>query len=218
LRRLGLALAGEQGDAEHLRRVLAERVGLALLAKQRDALLRLRAVQARFFVRAVQQHRFGGKPGPELLALGGDFLKRATHHGWLSERGFRGSEAELSTMFTLRWLELTRLRSEPTLKPTLAELRRYHRFLLLYPERGPGKQASARERAELRLRYVEGLARHDHEYPSGLARGSLLAQLGAGPQSAEALGGYLARPSGTEWALRARNYLLHVAAGGAQAP
>jgi hypothetical protein len=37
VRRLGLALAGEQGDVPHLRRVLGERVGLALAAKQQDA-------------------------------------------------------------------------------------------------------------------------------------------------------------------------------------
>jgi len=213
LRRLGVALSGEHGDAEHLRRVLGERVGLALAAKQRNALVRLRAVQTRLFVRAVQDHHFGAKLDRELAALGGDFVKRATHHGWLTARGWCGSEDELRTLFSMRWLELTRLRSEPELRPTLAEWRRYHRFLLLYPERGPGADPPRRERAEMRLRYVESLARHDRDYPAGLARGSLLGELGANPQSAEALSGYLARPTGSAWTLRARNYLLSVAAG-----
>jgi|SoiMethySBSTD1v2_1073268.scaffolds.fasta_scaffold2590516_2 hypothetical protein len=118
----------------------------------------------------------------------------------------------------MRWIELTHLRSEPALKPSLGELRRYHRFLLLYPERGPGQDSPERERAQLRLRYVEALARQDRDYSAGLARGSLLAELGAAPESAQALGGYLARPAGAEWALRARNYLLHVAAGRGEAP
>lgn len=218
LRRLGLVLSGERGDAEHLRRVLGERVGLALAAKQGDALLRLRAIQTRLFVRAVQQYRVGAKLERELAALGGDFLKRATHHGWLTAQGWCGSEDELRTLFAMRWLELTRLRSEPHLGPSLAEWRRYHRFLLLYPERGPGLDPPERERAQMRLRYVEALARQDRDYPAALARGSLLADLGDGQHGAAALSGHLARSSGSEWALRARNYLLYAAAGRSAEP
>jgi hypothetical protein len=218
LRRLGLVLSGEPGDAEHLRRVLGERVGLALAAKQRQALVRLCAVQTRLFVRAVEQHRYGATLDKELAALGGDFVKRATHHGWFTERGWYGSEDELRTLFTMRWLELTRLRSEPELRPTLAEWRRYYRFLMLYPERGPGADPPQRERAQMRLRYVEALARHDRDYPAGLARGSLLGELGDRPQSAEVLSQYLARSTGSEWALRGRNYLLHAAAGYSDEP
>jgi hypothetical protein len=140
-------------------------------------------------------------------------VKRATHNGWLSERGFRGSDAELRTLFAMRWLELTRLRSEPALRSSLAELRRYHRFLLLYPERGSDQVTPELERARRRLRYVESLAHQDHEYPAALARGTLLAELGAGPQSVEVLSAYLARPSGTAWPLRAKNYLLYAARG-----
>jgi hypothetical protein len=213
LRRLGRVQSGEPGDAEHLRRVLSERVGLALGAKQHEALARLRAVQTRLFARAVEQHRYGAKLDKELAALGGDFVRRAMHHGWLTEKGWCGSQDELRTMFTMRWLELTRLRGEPQLRPSLAEWRRYYRFLLLYPERGPGQDPPQRERAQLRLRYVEALARHDRDYPAGLARGSLLGELGDRPQSAEALSSYLARSSGSAWALRGRNYLLYAAAG-----
>jgi hypothetical protein len=218
LRRLGLVLSGEPGDAEHLGRVLGERVSLALAAKQGQPLARLRAVQTRLFVRAVQQYRYGEKLDKELAALGGDFVKRATHHGWLTTGGWCGSEDELRTMFTMRWLELTRLRNQPELRPTLAEWRRYYRFVLLYPERGPGKDPPQRERALMRLRYVDALARHDRDYPAGLARGSLLGELGDRPQSADALTRYLARSTGSEWALRARNYLLHVAAGRSAEP
>src|SRR5947207_11371971 len=53
VRRFGVALAGGGGDAEFLNRLIAERVQAALAAGQVEALQRLRAVQARLFVRAV---------------------------------------------------------------------------------------------------------------------------------------------------------------------
>ena len=213
VRRLGAALAGGAGDPEHLNRLIGERVVAALAAGQIEALVRLRAVQARLFVEAVRAHVPGTAASAELLALGGDFVVRATHNGWLLPDGCVASDGELETLFTRRWAELTGLRDEPHFKPTLGELRRYFRFLLLHPEKREKSDAPERERALARLRYVETLARHDTEYPLALARGSLLAELGAMPESARALGGYLARPSSLEWSLRARNYLLFVASG-----
>jgi hypothetical protein len=85
--------------------------------------------------------------------------------------------------------------------------------LLLYPERGPGNDSAIRERANIRLRYVEALARRDTEYPVGLARGSLLGELGMMEESTQALSQQLARPLSGEWNLRARNYLLFAASG-----
>jgi hypothetical protein len=213
LRRLGLVLSGRPGDAEHVSRVLAERVELALAAQQQSALLRLRAVQARLFVRAVRSHVVGTEPSQELHALGGEFVGRAAKNGWLGADGFVGSEDELRALFVMRWSQLTRLREDPALSPSLAELRRYYRFLLLYPEHTPGRDALAVERAQLRLRYAGALARHDRDYPLDLARGCLFAQIGSGPESAQAFGGYLAGSSAGEWKVRARNHLLHAAQG-----
>jgi hypothetical protein len=213
VRRLGLALSGGVGDEEHLNRLIGERVQAALTAKQVDALLRLRAVQARLFVKAVRGHAWTGPISDDLAALGGDFVVRATRNEWLSAEGCLASDDELETLFTRRWAEMTALRELPQFRPTLGELRRYFRFLLLYPERSRNAEASARERASQRLRYVEALARHDTEYPIGLARGSLLGELGMMPESARALGEHLARPSSSEWNLRARNYLLFAASG-----
>ncbi|HYJ09512.1 MAG TPA: hypothetical protein VEX18_10895 [Polyangiaceae bacterium] len=102
LRRLGLVLAGGSGDVAHLSRVLAERIELALSAKQQSALLRLRAVQSRMFVRGVQSHVAGSVPSRELQALGGDFVRRATSNGWLGADGFVGSEDELRALFVMR--------------------------------------------------------------------------------------------------------------------
>ena len=218
VRRLGLVLSGRPGDVEHLRRVLNERVQLALAAKQQAPLARLRAVQVRLFLSAVAAHVPGSKPSDELAALGGDFTSRATSNGWLGPRGFTGSEDELCTLFVMRWSQLTRLRDEPELKPSLAELRRYYRFLLLYPERGQGLDAPSIERAELRLRYVAALARQDGEYPAALARGSLLAQLGRAPEAVQALSGHLAQTGVAEWKLRARNQLLYAADGRSEEP
>jgi hypothetical protein len=207
IRRLGSALANA-GDAEHQSRVLAERVSAALHAGQIERLAELRAVQARLFVRAVRAQDFGRPVSPELAALGGDFAARALKSGWASAAGCVASDDELRTLFALRWVELTGLRERPGFKPSLAELRRYYRFLLLYPE-GAG-QGAARDRAAARLRYVAALARRDPDYPTDLARGTLLGTLGLDEQSSEALGAHLTRPAGSEWTLRARNYLLAV--------
>jgi nucleotide-binding universal stress UspA family protein len=213
VRRLGVALAGGVGDPEHLDRLIGERVHAALAAGQVDALLRLRAVQARMFVLAVRQHGWRGQASSELQALGGDFPVRAVRNGWAGPDGCVASDDELQTLFTRRWTEMTRLRDDAHFKPTLGELRRYFRFLLLYPERSAGAEPPARARASLRLRYVEALARRDTEYPVALARGSLLGELSLMPQSAQALSLHLARPGSAQWNLRARNYLLFAADG-----
>jgi hypothetical protein len=170
-------------------------------------------VQARLFLRAVREHSFQGKASDELAALGGDFVERAAHNGWIVSSAWRGSEGELQALFVMRWLELTRLRGQPELRPSLPQLRRYYRFLLLYPERGRGVDPPRIERAQLRLRYVEALAQRDRDYPADLARGSLLGELGMTSPSAQALTAHLARGTGAEWTLRARNYLLHAARG-----
>jgi hypothetical protein len=213
LRRLGAAVASGQGDAEHLHRLIEERVQAALAAQQLPALARLRAVQARLFVKAVRRHAWGTAPARELAELGGDFVARATRNEWAGPHGCIASDDELTALFTLRWAELTHLRELPGFKPTLGELRRYYRFLLLFPERGKEDEKPARQRVGMRLRYVEALARRDTEYPILLARGSLLAELGMMPDSARALGQHLAKPR-AEWNLRARNYLLFAAESG----
>jgi hypothetical protein len=213
VRRLGVALAGGAGDRDHLNRLIGERVPAALAAGQGDALLRLRAVQARLFVRALREHDWRGPPSSELAALGGDFTARALRNGWVDRGGCVASDDELTTLFAVRWTELVRLRDDARFKPSLGELRRYFRFLLLYPERGTSSEPRPRQRAALRLRYVEALARRDTEYRLDLARGSLLGELSMMPESAQALSQHLARPSSDEWSLRARNYLLFAANG-----
>jgi hypothetical protein len=212
LRRLGAALSSAEGDTAFLSRLIAERVQAALAAGQIEALQRLRAVQARLFVRAVREYSWRGPAPSELAALGGDFVKRATKNGWAGPDGCVASDDELTALFARRWAELTRLREDPHFKPTLGELRRYYRFLLLYPERSGGEMP-VRERASMRLRYVDALGRRDTEYRVGLARGSLLGELGMMQESAQTLGQHLAGPGSFEWNLRARNYLLFAASG-----
>lgn len=212
VRRLGVALASGTGDIDHLQRTIAERLRLAIAAEQVEPLLRLRAVQSRLFVRAVRAHVWGSKASPELAALGGDFVERGTRNGWLTASGCIASDDELQTLFVRRWTEVTGLRDEPRFKATLGEIRRYYRFLLLHPERSQQSDLPLeQERASRRLRYVEALSHYDTEYPLGLARGSLLGELGRMPESASALSDYLGRSSGKEWNLRARNYLLYAA-------
>ena len=211
VRRLGSALARGNGSAEHESRVLRERTELALRAGQTEPLVQLRALQARLFVRAVRSHSFDGPPGSELSSLGGDFAARAVRSGWAGPDGCIASDDELTTLFALRWLELTQLRGVSQLKPSLGDLRRYYRFLLLHPEGAFGTDGT-RQRALSRLRYVAALEKRDPEYPADLARGALLGALGMAEPSAQALSNHLGQATGSVWTLRARNYLLAVAA------
>lgn len=212
VRRLGVALSGGVGEPEHLNRLLAERVQAALAAGQVDALLRLRAVQEQLFVRAVRAHLGAHPLHPELAALGGDFATRAERNGWLKEGRCLATDSELETLFARRWVELTRLREHASFRPTLGELRRFYRFLLLNPEMGTETQPSREvERALARLRYVEALGKRDTEYPLAFARGTLLGQLGQLPESAQSLSQHLSRPSGASYNLRARNQLIDAA-------
>jgi hypothetical protein len=181
-------------------------VQAALRAGQSAQLLRLRALQARLFVRSVRAQDWKSAPSDELKALGGDFAERAQKSGWVDRGNCVASDDELATLFSLRWLELTGLRDVPPFKPALGELRRYYRFLLLYPEQTKAPLPLAGRR----LRYAEALAKYDGEYPIALVRGSLQAELGRLESGAAQLSGYLGQNDGAGWQLRARNYLLYV--------
>ena len=122
VRRLGTALASGTGDTDHLTRLLAERVQIALKAGQLEALVRLQAVQTRLFVRAVRDFSWQGAAPPELAALGGEFVSLAKRSGWVERAGCIASDDELATLFRRRWAELTRLRSLAPFKPTLGDL------------------------------------------------------------------------------------------------
>lgn len=213
VRRLGVALSGGDGDLEHLNRLMVERVQLAMNADQAEALLRLRAVQTRLFVRAVRAQNWSAPSSSDLNALGGDFAVRARRSGWVTGERCLATDDELETLFARRWGELTHLRDHPRFKASLGELRRYYRFLLLHPERGTESGDEAITLAATRLRYVEALAKRDTEYPLQLARGSLLAELGRMPESAQALSDYLSHQAAASFNLRARNYLLYAAQG-----
>jgi hypothetical protein len=209
VRRWGAALSSGVGDPEQLNRLTRERVDAALRAGQREALQQLRAVQARMFVRAVRDYSWSGPVTVELRELGGDFAERARKSAWVAHSRCIATDDELATLFGMRWLELTRLRDDASLRPTLGEWRRYYRFLLLYPEQGD----SAVER---RLRYAEALAKRDGEYPIDLVRGALLLQLSRNQESARELSAHLGQGRGAEWQLRARNYLLSAARDAAE--
>lgn len=211
VRRFGTSSFEGTADADFFARLFGERVRQALAAGQAEALLELRAFQARLFVRAVRAHVWGTPAEPELIALGGDFVARASANAWVARGKCLATDAELSALFVRRWSELTRLQNEPRFSLTLGELRRYYRFLMLHPERHTAGDGGARERAEMRLRYAEALARRDTEYPIELARGSLLAQLGSVRASAQALNRHLSGAGRPFWNLRARNYLLFAA-------
>jgi hypothetical protein len=207
VRRWGAALSSGVGDVEYLRRLTQERVQAALQAGHLLPLQRLRAVQARLFVRAVRDYAGGANEPLELRELGGDFARRARDNGWLDGGRCVATDDELASLFGVRWLELTHLREHPQLKPTLGELRRYYRFLLLHPERAQGGPEALAAR---RLSYVDALAKVDGEFPAAFARGALLGQMGETQASAAQLSAYLGQTT-SELRLLARNYLLFAA-------
>lgn len=209
VRKLGLT-AAERGDVARALSVLRERVRLAIAAGQRARLAELRALQASMFIRATRAQK-----RDELRALAGEFFERAQASGWFEGGSFRGAEAELRSLFVVRWNELTGLSRAPELAATLVELRLYYRFLLLYPEQTTAQRPDASALAEKRLAYAQALGKNDPEYPLELTRGVLLARIGRNEAAAGALRRHLA--GSREWALRARNHLLSVAQSAAGA-
>ncbi len=185
---------------------------VAALARQRfgDApLLTLRAVQTLFFQRALSHWEATGEQNADLRELGGEFLSHAEESGWIrAPHELVLSESERTTLFHMRWDELTGLRDTLPLSPTLDDWRAYYRLLIEHPEGSLGQGGDERrDRVRLRLGYVDALSKHDPDYPADLARGVLLYQLGMYPDSAQALRAHLLRHSDGPWTLRAQNYL-----------
>ena len=71
-------------DTLHDREDLRERFRAAVEKGQAPLLLRLRAVQTQFFLRALADFERGGKPSADLQELGADFVARAKENGWFA--------------------------------------------------------------------------------------------------------------------------------------
>jgi|RhiMethySRZTD1v2_1073278.scaffolds.fasta_scaffold02874_3 hypothetical protein len=168
-----------------------------------EALLRLRAAQARFFCRALERWQSSGKVDSDLTELGGSFLAKAERVGWLrGERELVLDEEERALLFRVRWGELTGLGRTHPFRATLNEWRIYYRFLIENPD-AVGEAA----RGTARLGYVQVLGRLDPDFPASLAHGVVAYQLGHFPDAARAFQAHLQAHPGGPWRLRAQNYL-----------
>lgn len=205
VRRYGATTAVQRDGSGELA-TLRDAVPRAVQSAGTEALLRLRAIQTRLFTDALSAWSLGGAPSDDLTELGGDFLVRAAHNGWIgTNRRVVATPDERAVLFRLRWTELLGLRERSPFRPSLDDWRSYYRFLIQHPEAGATSDAVADARR--RLGYVEALARRDSTYLADLARGALYFRVGDYSAAAQSLRSHLdAHPDGA-WALRARNYL-----------
>jgi hypothetical protein len=200
-------------DTTHTLEDIRTRVRVVLEANQTPLLLRLRAVQTRYFLTALSQFERDKKVRAELDELGGDFLAHARENGWLDARGeLLPDEATVRVLFRLYWADLIGRRSVFPFAPSLNEWRIYYRFLLQHPERGAGHTVTPAPSAEAttaRLRLAVALGAKDPDYPTDMARGLLLFQLGETEAAAIAYRRQLGKHEGGPYALLARNYLIY---------
>jgi hypothetical protein len=164
-------------------------------------ILRLRAVQAYLFVKALDRWEKTGRPDTDLIELGGDFTKQAGTQGYVRQGRLLASREERLAMFLLRWTDWAGLRDTPEFRvPRALELSTL-RFRVMHPEREGGDSTS-------RLGVVERIAALTPEYPVDLAQGIVLVQGGNWAGAVQAFERQLrAHPDGP-WALWARNYIL----------
>ncbi|HWZ89408.1 MAG TPA: hypothetical protein VNW92_11180 [Polyangiaceae bacterium] len=211
LRHFGRSSA-KGADTSHDLEDIRARVQVVLGAKQTPLLLRLRAVQTQYFFRELRRFARDGKSNAELKELGGDFLEHARKSGWLDSAGqLLSDETTLRVLFRLRWADLIGKRTIYPFSLSLNEWRIYYRFLLQHPE-GDGVRSDAQDDA-VRLRIATALGRKDPEFPTEMAQGYLLYQLGNLDAAAVAYRRQLSKHPGGPYALLARNYLIYTLQG-----
>jgi hypothetical protein len=200
-------------DTTHDEDDIRARVKVALDAQQTPLLMRLRAVQTEYFLKALRQFERDGKPSLELDELSGDLLSRARKMGWLDGTSqLVMDDATVRVLFHLRWADLIGKRAVFPFALSLNEWRIYYRFLLQHPERDAA-EASAATEAQMQLRVVAALSKKDSAYPIDVAQGYLFSQLGAPEAAATAYRRFLGTHSGGPYVLLARNYLIYALQG-----
>lgn len=205
VRRFGALPKNQPEHLSTLARQLREQVAEARRRHGAEPLLGLRALQAELFVRAVREQAPNGDGAGARAAreLGGELASPAAHAFWYDAHGFRGSDAELATLFRMRWNELAGVTRVQPFAPTLNEWRVYYRFRLRYPERSPsGHGASTALTNDL-----AALGELDPDYPIDLARGVALYWQGEYAAAAAAFAAQLQLHPDGPWTLRARNHL-----------
>lgn len=202
-------------DTEHDRDDLRERLANVVAKGQSALLLDLRAVQTQYFLAALSQFERERTPNRDLQELGADFLSHAQRNQWFGRDGrFLADEATRRVLFQLHWANLIEKRAVFPFAPTLNEWRLYYRFLLRHPEGalGSGREDESSANAA-RVRVVNALSRKDPDYPALFAKGYLFDRLGDAEAAAASYRAHLGQHESGEYALLARNYLLHTLQG-----
>ncbi len=203
-------------------------LGPLLLAKNDDVLLSLRASQLEGFLAEMHAFESKGTSSPELEALGGAFVRRATDVGWCHGAACAMDDDVLRVMFKLAWDTLVRVDRLSAFEPTLDEERVLYAFYLRHPHvpesvrkrideaavaaRTPKAchalaEGGALAAEEWRWEKVRRIAQVDPEYPGAYAIGVTQFRRKNYPAAAESFRDWLdAHPDGA-WTLRARSFL-----------
>jgi hypothetical protein len=211
VRRFGALPRNQPQHLSTLAGQLREQIAEARALHGSEPLLALRALQTELFIEAVRAQAPRTDAGAA-RELGGELASRDAHPTWYDERGFRGSDAELATLFRMRWNELIGVAREQPFLVTLNEWRVYYRFKLARSERGPRADGDGSSL----LRDLNALGSLDPDYPLELARGVALYWHGAFDEAAAAFAAHLRLHPDGPWTLRARNHLA--ACGAALSP
>jgi hypothetical protein len=202
-------------DTAHDLEDLRERTKVVVAQGLSPLLLGLRAVQTRYFLRALAQFERERRSNTELEELGGDFLLHARQNHWFDAEGrFLADEATRRVLFQLHWVDLLEKRGVFPFAPTLEDWRLYYRFLLVHPEHDGSPEANPAGADDVaRVRVVNALSRKDPDYPAFFAKGYLFDRLGDTEAAAMAYRAHLGQHEAGPYALLARNYLIHALRG-----
>lgn len=195
-------------------------------------LLKLRALQTRYFLNAVSAWERGEEP-KEFLATGGGFVRRAEQVGWAIGRRVLLDETQRRVVFKTVWNAMTHL-DRPPFGLTLDEERALYAFYIQHPRtpenarlhvqdqlsRATTPETCARARAELRRQEeswradkIKRLGAIDRSYPTDYALGIVYFRGGRVDLAVDSFNSYLeANPDGP-YTLRARNHLKAAVAG-----
>lgn len=212
-RRFGaLRARGEQTAAQWILNDVQQAVRTVQQDNQLQPLLRLRAVQAQLFVAATDRLRVTSPPDsdPDVLELGGEFMKEARAAGWLGPQGLRATRDELRTWFVIRWNMLTQLTQEPLFAASLNDWRCYYAFLLRDDHVPPDVPWG--DVLSYRAQVLGALAQKDPDYPFNLGHGLLSCQAGDYTTCSDLLLRHLRQSPNGPWSLRAQATLKVAAA------
>ena len=222
VRAFGRAEVAERGadkEEAHRRATMAAR---SAIAHGPDAVLALRAFQARAFLREMRGFERTGEATEELSDLAGVFPRSVAAYRWYdpAARRLLPGDAALLALYKKRWNRVTGLMGE-VFALSLDEERTLLGFLIEHPAVAAappsGRAGAATRRAqEIDLRVavekqrqekIQELGRLDAAYPAAFAEGVVLFRLGQFEAAAKAFDAHLAAHPDGPWTLRARNHL-----------